>query len=135
MGRISGCRKLYTPPFRSAKPGKNWGFNFRRNVYCPFLSYYPPLGGQDRGGQVYQVCWGRLSRDCCLHMVLETGGLCKLLVADITLEQGDQLDMAVCFWYLVKRDMSSVRNCTVETLASLFTRYQNVTCPVYATVQ
>ena len=26
--------------------------------------------------------------------------------------QGDQLDMAVCFWYLVKKELSSVRYCT-----------------------
>ena len=40
----------------------------------------------------------------------------------------DQLYMAVCFWYLVKRDLSSVcysiQKCT---LASLFTRYRNNT--------
>ena len=34
--------------------------------------------------------------------------------------QGDQLHMAVCFWYLVKRDLSSVRNSTLaNTIASL----------------
>ena len=36
--------------------------------------------------------------------------------------QGDQLYMVVCFWYLVTRDLSSVR---YSNVASLFTRYQN----------
>ena len=38
--------------------------------------------------------------------------------------QGDQLDMAVCFWYLVNRDLFSVHYCTV---ASFFSRYLNNT--------
>ena len=38
--------------------------------------------------------------------------------------QGDQINMSVLFWYLVKRDLSSVH---LRTLASLFTRYQNST--------
>ena len=32
---------------------------------------------------------------------------------------GDQLNMVVCFWYLVKHDLSSVRT------GITFTRYQN----------
>ena len=41
--------------------------------------------------------------------------------------QGDQLYMAVLFWYLVKRDLSSVRHCTVAYTSALLARYQNNT--------
>ena len=34
--------------------------------------------------------------------------------------QGDQLYMAVCFWFLVKRDLSSVRYCTVAYTSLTF---------------
>ena len=36
--------------------------------------------------------------------------------------QGDQLNMAVCFWYLVKWDMSSVRYCKVQNISINFYR-------------
>ena len=42
--------------------------------------------------------------------------------------QGDQLYMAVCFWYLVKYNLSSVRvYFSVHWISHFFTRYQNTT--------
>ena len=41
--------------------------------------------------------------------------------------QGDQLCMAVCVWYLVERDLSSVRYRRVECTSVTFSRYQNNT--------
>ena len=37
------------------------------------------------------------------------------VLLDLGLVQGDQLNMAVLFWYLVKCDSSSVGYCTSET--------------------
>ena len=37
----------------------------------------------------------------------------------------DKFYMAVCFWYLIKRDFSSANNCTVAYISTLFTSYQN----------
>ena len=38
--------------------------------------------------------------------------------------QGDQLYMAVLFWYLVKRDLSNVRYCTVYVVFTTVTFYK-----------
>ena len=40
---------------------------------------------------------------------------------------GDQLYMAVCFWYLVKPNLSSERYCTVMYTSVTFKRCQNNT--------
>ena len=47
--------------------------------------------------------------------------------------QGDQLYMAVYSWYLVKRDLSSVRYCTVAYTSVTFynVKKQKQQCPVY----
>ena len=37
-----------------------------------------------------------------------------------TMVQGDQLYMAMCFWYFVKRDLFSVRYCTVAYTSVTF---------------
>ena len=51
----------------------------------------------------------------------------SFMVCNFCLQCG-YLNMVILFWYLVTRDLSRVRYCTVSyTLASLFTRYQNNT--------
>ena len=56
-----------------------------------------------------------------------TFSLTVILISPIPISwiQGDQLEMAVCFWFLEKLDLSSIHYCTVEYTS--VKRYKNNT--------